>query len=56
MKNIKYIAIMTLGLVACEPELDNSVEDSGTYSSGTADFSKFVTIGNLPINSGINPK
>ncbi len=46
MKNIKYIAIMALGLVACEPELDNSVEDSGTYSSGTADFSKFVTIGN----------
>ena len=46
MKNIKYIAIMALGLVACEPELDNSVEDSGTYSSGTADFSTFVTIGN----------
>lgn len=46
MKNIKYLAIMALGLVACEPELDNSIEDSGTYSSGTADFSKFVTIGN----------
>jgi lysophospholipase L1-like esterase len=46
MKNIKYLAIMALGLVACEPELDNSVNDSGAYSSGTADFSKFVTIGN----------
>lgn len=46
MKNIKYIAIMALGLVACEPELENSVEDSGFYSSGSADFSTFVTIGN----------
>ncbi|MGB0897140.1 MAG: G-D-S-L family lipolytic protein [Flavobacteriaceae bacterium] len=46
MKNIKYIALMAIGLVACEPELDNSIEDSGTYSSGTADFSKFVTVGN----------
>lgn len=46
MKNIKYIAIMALGLVACEPELENSVEDSGFYSAGEADFSRFVSIGN----------
>jgi len=46
MKNIKYIAIMALGLVACEPELDNSIEDAGFYSAGTADFSKFVSVGN----------
>jgi hypothetical protein len=46
MKNIKYIAIMALGLVACEPELENSVEDSGAYSAGTADFSTFVSVGN----------
>ena len=46
MKNIKYIAIMALGLVACEPELDNSVEDAGFYSAGTADFSNFVSVGN----------
>lgn len=46
MKNIKYIALMALGLVACEPELDNSIEDAGAYSSGSADFSKFVTVGN----------
>jgi len=46
MKNIKYIALMALGLVACEPELDNSVEDAGFYSPGDADFSTFVSIGN----------
>lgn len=46
MKNIKYIAIMALGLVACEPELDNSIEDAGFYSAGTADFSNFVSVGN----------
>jgi len=46
MKNIKYIAIMALGLVACEPELDNSVEDAGFYSSGNADLSRFVSVGN----------
>ncbi|PHS06266.1 MAG: G-D-S-L family lipolytic protein [Kordia sp.] len=46
MKNIKYIAIIALGLVACEPELDNSVEDASFYSAGTADFSTFVSVGN----------
>ena len=46
MKNIKYIALMALGLVACEPELNNSIEDAGMYTSGTADFSKFVALGN----------
>lgn len=37
---------MALGLVACEPELENSIEDTGTYSSGAADFSKYVSVGN----------
>jgi len=46
MKNFKYIAIAALGLVACEPELDNSVEDAGFYSSGDANLSKFVSVGN----------
>jgi hypothetical protein len=46
MKNIKYIAIMALGFIACEPEIDNSIEDSGFYSSGNADFSNFVSLGN----------
>lgn len=46
MKNIKYIAIIALGLVACEPEIENSIHDAGAYSSGEADFSKFVAVGN----------
>jgi len=47
MKNIKYIAIMALGLTACEPEFDNPVEDQqATFSPGTANFSKYVSIGN----------
>lgn len=46
MKNLKYIAIAALGLVACEPEFDNSVEDAGFYSTGDADLSNFVAIGN----------
>ncbi|MEM6719155.1 MAG: G-D-S-L family lipolytic protein [Bacteroidota bacterium] len=44
--NIKYLAILALGLVACEPEFDNPIDDSGTYTSGSADFSTFVAVGN----------
>lgn len=48
MKNtIKYMALVALGLVACEPEFDNSVEDGDiSYSSGEADFSNYVALGN----------
>ena len=46
MKNLKYITLIALGLVACEPELDNSIEDAGFYSAGNADFSKFISVGN----------
>jgi len=46
MKNIKYITLIALGLVACDPELENSIEDAGAYSAGTADFSKYVSVGN----------
>ena len=47
MKNIvKYIAIVTLGFVACEPEFENPIEESEPKSSGAADFSKYVAIGN----------
>ncbi len=45
-KNIKYLAILALGLVACEPEFDNPIEESGIYTSGEADFSNFVALGN----------
>jgi len=46
MKNIKYIAIVALGLIACEPELDNSISDGGFYSSGNVDLSNYVAVGN----------
>ncbi|MFD2434600.1 hypothetical protein ACFSO9_14335 [Mesonia maritima] len=45
---IKYITAVTLGvaLVSCEPEFDKSVEDGDYYSSGEADFSNYVALGN----------
>src|SRR5690606_32518981 len=48
MKNIfKYsFALLAIGLVSCEPEFDNPVTDEGFYSSGTANFSKYVAVGN----------
>jgi len=46
MKNIKYIAIVALGLIACEPDLENSITDGGTYTSGDADLSNYVAVGN----------
>lgn len=38
--------ILALGLVACEPELENSIEEDGFYSSGEADFTHYVALGN----------
>ncbi|MEO2062359.1 MAG: G-D-S-L family lipolytic protein [Christiangramia sp.] len=38
--------ILALGLVSCEPELENSIEDEGFYSNGEADFSNYVALGN----------
>lgn len=48
MKNIyKYtFAILAIGFASCEPEFENPVTDDGFYSSGTADFSKYVSVGN----------
>ncbi|MCG9971509.1 SGNH/GDSL hydrolase family protein [Christiangramia crocea] len=47
MKNyFKYMAILALGIVSCEPELENSIEDADFYSSGEADFSNYVALGN----------
>ncbi len=45
-KNIKYLAILALGLVACESEFDNPIDEAGVYVSGDADFSKYVALGN----------
>lgn len=44
--NIKYLAVLALGLFACEPEFDNPIEENGTYTSGSADFSTYVAVGN----------
>ncbi|HET7360390.1 MAG TPA: G-D-S-L family lipolytic protein [Salinimicrobium sp.] len=47
MKNyIKYIGILALGLVACEPEFENPVTEEGFYTSGEANFSNYVALGN----------
>lgn len=48
MKNIlKYtFAVLALGFVSCEPEFDTPVTDEGFYSSGTANLSKYVSVGN----------
>lgn len=47
MKNyFKYMAILALGIVSCEPELENSIEDGDFYTSGEADFSNYVALGN----------
>lgn len=48
MKNyIKYLGILALGIVvSCEPEFENPVDEQGAYSSGEADFSNYVALGN----------
>ncbi|WP_029033205.1 lipase [Salinimicrobium terrae] len=47
MKNyIKYFGILALGMVACEPEFENPVDDVDAYSNGEADFSNYVALGN----------
>jgi len=47
MKNyIKYSVVLALGLLACEPELENSIGDDNFYTSGSVDLSNFVAVGN----------
>lgn len=49
MKNniYTYIALCSLGFVACEPEFDQPLEENPiTQTSGTADFSKYIALGN----------
>lgn len=48
MKNyFRYIvAVLAVGIVSCEPELENPVDELGTYSNGEADFSTYVALGN----------
>ncbi len=47
MKNyIKYLPFLALGIISCEPELDNPVDKVGFYSNGETDFSNYVALGN----------
>ncbi|MDT0675025.1 SGNH/GDSL hydrolase family protein [Autumnicola musiva] len=47
MRNcFKYIAVLTLGMVACEPELENPIDEQDYYGTGEADFSNYVALGN----------
>ncbi|MDX1461954.1 MAG: G-D-S-L family lipolytic protein [Marinirhabdus sp.] len=49
MKKSLYIVLgglLTLGFVSCEPEFDNPVTDEGFYTSGDADLSNYVAVGN----------
>ena len=43
-----YIALCSIGFIACEPEFDQPLEDTPipAQEKGNADFSKFVSIGN----------
>lgn len=46
--NLKYITlfIAAAAIVGCDEGFKDTVTDEGFYSSGTADFSKYVTVGN----------
>lgn len=48
MKNtIKIFAlIIAVGLISCDPEFEQAIEDGGFYDSGSADFSNYVAVGN----------
>lgn len=46
--NIKLIAlfIASIAMISCEEDFDNDIQGGGVYTSGEADFSKYVTVGN----------
>ncbi len=45
-KYLKFLPLLALGFVSCEPELDNPIDEAGFYTNGEADFSNYVAIGN----------
>src|SRR5690554_3094892 len=46
MKNkLLYLSLIALGLTACEPKIENEVT-ADSYSSGEADFTTYVAVGN----------
>lgn len=47
MKNqYKFLIFLALGIVSCEPELDQPIEEAGFYNNGDADFTNYVAVGN----------
>ncbi|MCM5664316.1 SGNH/GDSL hydrolase family protein [Galbibacter mesophilus] len=47
MKKLLYISIAAAAtLTACQPEFNDPVNEQGFYTSGEADFSNFVAVGN----------
>ncbi|QED38052.1 G-D-S-L family lipolytic protein [Antarcticibacterium arcticum] len=46
IKYFKYLPVIALGFLACEPELQNPIDESGYYTAGGADFSTYVALGN----------
>jgi hypothetical protein len=46
MKNkFIYLVVLAAGFISCEPEFENELTDA-SYSSGDADFSSYVAVGN----------
>lgn len=45
-KYLKFLPLLALGFVSCEPELDNPIDEAGFYTNGEADFSNYVSLGN----------
>ena len=47
MKNIikLFIGLVAVGFVSCEADFENPVTETGFYTSGTADLSKYVSLG-----------
>jgi len=45
-KYLKFLPLLALGFVSCEPELDNPIDEAGFYTNGEADFSNYVALGN----------
>jgi len=45
-KYLKFLPLLALGFVSCEPELDNPIDEAGFYTKGEADFTNYVALGN----------
>lgn len=47
MKNyFKFLPLLALGILSCEPELHRPIDEAGFYTNGEADFSNYIAVGN----------